>query len=676
MQDNVSGKFHRFSPEAYLIIGKLNGEKDLQIIWEEACQILGDNMPSQDEVIELVSKLFTANVLRCDVMPDVEVISRRRKTQERQKLLQKVKSPLALRFPLIDPERFIERTKGLGNLVFSGWAALVWALLLTLALVLAVINWEALSNNLSDRVLFVENMVLLALIYPLVKLLHEFGHAYAVKRWGGEVHEMGLMFLVFFPVPYVDASASISFANKYQRMLVGAAGIMVEVFLASLAMVVWTLSEPGLARSLAFNTMLVAGVSTILFNGNPLLKFDAYYVLGDYLEIPNFSNKANEFVFYWLKRFVMGVRGLTSPSATKKEAMWLALYATTSYVYRLFVMLTIALFIATEYPFVGVLLAFLSIYNALLKPLGTLMLKPFKDPVLMLRPYRTWAVLGSAMLVLVLLLFVIPFRHSSYSNGVITGNESTQIRVPEAGFVEAVVAKPGQHLQAGEVILRLNDPALKTQVLAMAEQVKEVKARVNASFNDRVELSIQKDLLQVRQLEYQKMVRRQQLLVIRAHNSGVLVLPNYHELMGRFVARGSWIGDVAEASKLPIHVYVGEDQIEQVRHRTVSVRVRPASSFDQSYLASIETIVPAATFALPSSILSTDGGGLIAAKTASNGRPAEAYRRHFKLALSVDHNDKIRLNERVHVVFEHQAEPLAWRIFRGFRRVFLRQLDV
>ena len=159
-----------------------------------------------------------------------------------------------------------------------------------------LINWPELSMNTSDRVLALENIFLMALVYPVVKLIHEFGHAYVLKKWGAEVHEMGIMFLVFFPVHYVEASESISFSSKYQRMLVGAIGVMVELFLAASAMILWANIEPGVVRTLAFNTMIVAGVSTLLFNGNPLLKFDAYYVLSDYLEIPNLASKANA---YW-----------------------------------------------------------------------------------------------------------------------------------------------------------------------------------------------------------------------------------------------------------------------------------------------------------------------------------------------------------------------------------------
>ena len=298
LQDHATGQFHQFTPQAYQIIGLFDGQLTLQQVWEKACSTLGDDMPSQDEVVDLVSRLFRANVLQSDVMPDLQKLDCRRRTQARRKFLQQLKSPLSIRIPLWDPETFLNRSAWVARIVFSVWGGLVWLVIAVYASAMAGIHWPALISNTSDRILAAENLLLMFLIYPVVKAVHELGHAWAVKRWGGEVHEIGIMFLVFFPVPYVDASAATAFPNRYQRMLVGAAGILVEVFIAAVAMIFWVSAEPGLARSVAFNTMLIAGVSTVLFNGNPLLKFDAYYVLADWLEIPNFGQKANQYVGY------------------------------------------------------------------------------------------------------------------------------------------------------------------------------------------------------------------------------------------------------------------------------------------------------------------------------------------------------------------------------------------
>mgnify|MGYP002700240838 CR=1 FL=1 len=676
LQDHATGQFHRFTPEAYLIIGKMNGELTLQQIWEQACELLGDHMPTQDDVIGLVSKLFRANVLHSDTLPDMEALGRRRQLIERQKLMQKIKSPLALRLPLLDPEKFLSKTNHLIYPLFNRWVGILWVLTIGFGLLLAAVNWTELTNNLSDRVLVVENLLLIALIYPVVKTIHELGHAYAVKRWGGEVHEIGVMFLVFFPVPYVDASAATAFRSKYQRMLVGAIGIMVEGFVAALAMLVWTLAEPGLVRALALNTMMIAGVSTFFFNGNPLLRFDAYYVLADYLEIPNLATRANQYVGYWVKRYVMGVKGLHSPAATGKEASWLAFYSVASYLYRVVIMLTISLFIAGKYIFIGVLLAAWTLYGSILKPVIKLIAKPFTDSQLQLKPRRTWGVVVGILSAVVLLLAVIPFPYATYTHGVLSASGNTQIRVPTSGFVTEVAVLPGHRVEAGDLIVRMSDPALEAQTEVLKLQVIEAQARLQASLRDRVESGIQRDLLSFRVQEYERILKRRNALNLVAHRSGEVVLPQLREMPGRYLGRGEFIGDIVNFDKLQIQALIREDDISVVRHRTSTIEVKLVSQPQRSYAARVSRFVPSSTTLLPSTILSTEAGGVVATKPAADDAAPQAFNRHFRVILDSEDMPKVRLNERVHILFHHDSEPLIWRWMRNVRRVFLRQLDV
>jgi putative peptide zinc metalloprotease protein len=144
--------------------------------------------------------------------------------------------------------------------------------------VLAGQHWSELTENVTDRLLATENLLLLSLVFPIVKVLHELGHGYATKVYGGAVHELGVLFLMGMPTPYVDASASSSLRSKYRRALVGAGGMIVECFVAALAFYGWLLMEPGAVRTFCFNVVAVAGISTIVFNGNPLMRYDGYYI--------------------------------------------------------------------------------------------------------------------------------------------------------------------------------------------------------------------------------------------------------------------------------------------------------------------------------------------------------------------------------------------------------------
>lgn len=675
LQDFVTGQFHRFSPEAYEIIGMMDGKKDLQQIWLLACDKLGDDMPSQDEIISLVSKLFRANVLQSDLPPDIDNLQNRHKTIARKQLLQKLKSPLSIRIPLCDPEAFLNATVAGFKPVFSKGGLFVWLALVVYAVILAGIHFDSLTSNLSDRVLSVENILLTLLVYPVVKFIHEMGHAYAVKRWGGEVHEMGIMFLVFFPVPYVDASAASAFRNKYQRMVVGASGIMVEGAVAALAMILWASLEPGVARAVAFNTMLIAGVSTLLFNGNPLLRFDAYYVLADYLEIPNLAVRGNQQLGYFIKRYAFGIRDVDSLASSKRESGWLVGYSVAAYVYRMIVMVAISIFVATQYFIVGTLLAAWSIYMSIVGPTARVLMKPFKDPSLVIRRQRVLTVAGAVLGLLLLLLVLIPFPYATYSQGVLSAPENTYVRTDVAGFVGSINAQSGQQVTPGDSLLQVRATDLNVEVKVLQAQLKEAKFRYKAAQLDRTEAALAREVVNYTQQKLDRELLKQAALDIVSPNSGVFVLPNAENLSGQYVDRGEVLGYVIDVDKLPVTVMVAEDYIDHVHHDSRSIELRLVSDRNQVFEGSIERVFPASTQQLPSQVLTTDGGGPIALNPNSAEQP-ESVGHYFKVEVSAPDVPKRRLNERVYVLFNHSPEPLVYRWYRSLRRMFLRQLDV
>ena len=306
LQDHTSERFHRFTPSAYQLIGLINGQRTIQQIWDLLVENNADAVPTQSEIIRLLGQLHGADVLMSDIPPDVEELFQRYQKRQSSQRWQKLKTPLAIRIPLFDPDKFLSATNGLGRLIFSKLGAALWLLVVGVALFLTLQHWPDLTENVTEKVLSPQNILLLWLSFPIVKACHEFGHAFATKAWGGEVHEMGVMLLVLMPIPYVDASAASAFREKRRRVIVGAAGMMVELFLAAIALFVWLNIEPGFARAIAYNVMLIAGISTILFNGNPLLRFDGYYIFADAVEIPNLAARSNKYITYLIQKYAFG----------------------------------------------------------------------------------------------------------------------------------------------------------------------------------------------------------------------------------------------------------------------------------------------------------------------------------------------------------------------------------
>jgi putative peptide zinc metalloprotease protein len=503
------------------------------------------------------------------------------------------------------------------------------------------------------------------------------GHAYVVKRWGGDVHEIGLMFLVFMPVPYVDASDAMRFNSKWQRALVGAAGILVEGFLAALAMIIWVNAEDGFVRAIAFNTMLIGGVSTLLFNGNPLLKFDGYYVMSDLLEIPNLATRSKKYLGYLVKRYAFGMKHEQTPATGRGEPGWLAFYAIAAFIYRLFITFAIVMFVSTQFFILGILLAVWALGLMFGWPLLKMIWFLLANPGLRRHRSRAFAVTGAVLAVMGAALFAVPVPHATVAEGVIWVPGENIIHSEADGLVVAVAAQPGQQMQPGDPLVRLDDPLITARARMLGGYMDELDRRLAAqTFVDRSATRVLNEELTATRADLDITQARIENLVVRATAAGQLILPGADDLIGRFVRKGDVVGYVTDDTDPLIRVIVPESRSDLVRSETQGLHVRFASQTDQIAAGHIAREVPALTASLPSLALAAEGGGKIALDpTAPNQNQALSKLLHLDVRIDAD-TTYSRLGERVYVRFDHGKEPLAQQIYRMARQVFLRTFSI
>lgn len=654
----------------------MDGKRTLGEIWETACARLGDDMPTQDEVIFLLSQLHRTDVLQSDIPPDIADLYKRHARLRRSRLLRNLRSPMAVRFSLLDPDRFLESTQFIVSPLF-GWAGvLIWVGIVLPAFVLAVLHWNDLTCNLADRVLALENLFLLWCVYPIIKILHEFGHAYAVKRWGGEVHEMGVMLLVLMPIPYVDASASSAFFDKYKRIIVGAAGIIVELFLAALAMFVWVNVEPGVVRALAFNVMIIAGVSSLLFNGNPLLRFDAYYVLADYLEIPNLASRANRYIGYLLKRYIFGVSDADSPASADSERSWLGSYALAAFGYRIFISVRIAIFVAGKFFVIGVVLAAWAGFSMVILPLSRVIRIVFTDTGMKSKRGRIILTTIATFGLLGVILLWVPAPSFTVAEGVLWTSEESLIHAGADGFVAEVVGTPGEVVHRGDPLVLCENPDLATRVAVLEAQLREFEARHRLKERmDLTEAEILKDEIERIKGELKWTRQCQDELLIRSPLDGIFILPDAQDLPNRFVRRGMPLGYVVDFSRVIVRVVVSQSDVARVRSNTRKVEARLAECIWDSVPSLVVRDVPEASKDLPSLALSLEGGGNIALDPREFQTP-KAFENLFHFEVTLTGVTPNKVGERVYIRFEHDPEPLASRWYRSIRRMLLGKFDI
>ena len=682
LQDRSSARFHRFSPEAYLVIGLMDGVRTLREIWDIACTRLGDDAPTQDEVIHIVASLHRADVLLTDAPPDLTELQQRRKTQSRMKLRQYISNPLALRIPLIDPDAFVTWLMPALRPLLGWTGALLWLLLVGSALVLGASHWDELGKGVNDRLLSADNLLLIGLMFPLAKVVHEFGHAIAVKLRGGEVHEMGVMLLVLMPVPYVDASSSLAFRSKRDRMLVGAAGMLAELLLAALAMFVWVSVEPGLLRSLAFNLMMIAGITTVVFNANPLLRFDGYYILSDALEIPNLGQRSNTYFAYLVKRYLLRLKTVVMADTAPGERPWFFFFSIASFVYRIFVSVAITLLVAQQYFVVGVVLGLWALYNALIQPLGKKIAFLFNGSELDGRRGQALATVALLLLLLVGVVGYLPAPSWTRTEGVAVVPEYGHVRSGSDGFVQSVRAASGQSVRRGDVLIVLEDPELNARLRVLEAQLREQQARYAAAGNDRMQMSLIRDDIAHITARRDMAAARVRELVVASPADGLFVMANTADAPGKFVRRGDLLAYAVDPLHLAVQVVVPQAEVDLVRQMTRRVELRMVERLADVVTANVRRVVPAATSQLPNMALSAQGGGALSLDPGAGhdtARPNEAKAAATLFLFELDITSEplpLAIGSRIYARFERTPETLAAQWYRVLRGVLLMRFSV
>lgn len=674
IDDGAAGRVHRFAEGAYLLIGRLDGRRTVAELWDRLVAEMGEDAPSQDDVIHALGQLHRADLIATETLPDTAELMKRGKVQRRQLWVQNLKSPMSIRIPLLDPDRFLERAMPLLRPLFSWAGLLLWLAVVAPAAILAGSHWSELTDGLIDRVLATYNLLVIGLCYPLVKTVHELGHGFAAKANGREVREMGVMMLLFFPVPYVDASAASALQSKWQRAFVGAAGMIAEVFVAALATYAWVALEPGLARAFAFNVMLIAGVSTVLVNGNPLLRFDGYFILSDLIEIPNLGKKANSYWAHLIDTRIFRTHGAPPFDATAGEVLWLALYAPLAFVARMVMLLGIALVLAERFFFVGVLLALWTLWTGLGLPAWRMLHHVFSGPALHGNRKRAVRITVGTMAALAVALFAIPMPHHAYTEGVVWLPEAAHVRAGSDGWVASVPATEGTLVRPGQPLVETRRPELEAEVAQLGWQAREKQAQADIELNgNRVKREISQSGLA--EIEKKLAIKRQQLgeLQIRAAAAGrfILYAAPADDLPGRFVQKGDLIGYITPGYAEVARIAVAQDDIDLVREHLGSLRFRLASVPGRSFATRIVRVVPGATRTLPSRALSTESGGPFPADPRdAKGRTALNRVFLFDIALP-DELKQIPFGTRVFVRFALDWEPLGWQALRRVRQMLL-----
>lgn len=673
LSDQSSRRQLRFNSAAYAFIGRLDGDLDVESVWNKAVAAQGEHALSQDEVIQILTQLFAVDALKSGLPAEATRFFERFQHEQHLRRKNILRNPLAIRIPLFNPDRLLNTLLPWIRPLFTRFAAFSWFGVVGFAGLLALLNFSALSVA-GRGVLEPDNLLSLVVMFIAIKTVHEFAHAFAVKTWGGDVTEMGLTLLVLAPVPYVDASAAWLFRDKRKRMLVGAAGMVAELFVAALALFVWLLVEPGFIKEAAFNLLLIGGVSTVLFNSNPLIRFDGYYILQDWVEIPNLYTRANRYYLYLLQRYLFGLSDQHSPVTAAGEQFWFVVYGLLSFFYRLFILFSIILLLAQKYLVIGVALGIWALVMQIVLPLAKAGHFLLRSPKLESQRARALCVTASVLVVVSVILLFVPAPLTTRAEGVVWVSDQAQIYADANGFVDEVMVVSGAPVKEGTVIVHMRDPVLNSTIAKLDARQRELQLQiVGLARQKRVQSNMIKDELRSVEAELASLRQQEAALLVRSKVEGRLILPDEWKLKGRYLKQGQLMAYVISPESMIIRAVVPQSNIGLVRQQVKTVEVRLAEHLGSPMRVSIVRSTPGGSTSLPSRALGAAGGGAIAVASDEEGRTA--VEKVFAIDLGLPAGSVLSgVGERAYVRFDHGAEPLSRQWFRLGRQLVLSRL--
>ncbi|MBL8891922.1 MAG: efflux RND transporter periplasmic adaptor subunit [Planctomycetaceae bacterium] len=405
----------------------------------------------------------------------------------------------------------------------------------------------------------------LVIVWLLIKVIHELAHGIVAQRYGTQVRDAGLFLVLFLPLAYVDVSNSARLPNRWKRIHIAAAGMYVELVLAAVATIVWAWTTNVTLASWMHAVVVSAGVSTLIFNANPLMRFDGYYILADLIGIPNLASRGKQWFWGTIKRWCLGIPSTPIMLPTSKRLM-IAIYGIAALAWRMILQITLVIAAAALFYGLGVLVAILAILHYAMEPL--IQLSRFARNEQPWRKWRVANVTGSLVAAAAMLwMLTSALTGPVYLNApaVVRFPAEQLVRAASDGFVSSIRVRHGEEVVAGQTLAVLSNPALCQQVEALQFQLAqaEQKARMAREKAEWSEYDNQQRF--AAGLRAQLSERRIEIahLELRAPCNGRVWNPEVEQLAGQYVRSGTAIMTIDDGRK-ELAVSISQDDLAAV----------------------------------------------------------------------------------------------------------------
>ncbi|MFT5523072.1 MAG: putative peptide zinc metalloprotease protein [Pirellulaceae bacterium] len=633
LRDPVTFESHRLSVADYRIIARLRHDQLLGETFQELVKLNYVKQEDESNFYQFIVRLHKVGLLTLPLNDGKQLFAR---FEERKRLMKQnpLMSILFCRVPMFNPDSFLRHTLHYGGLLYTKLFFVVWLAMMAVGGFLLWQRFDDFTHPLND-VLVMSNLPMLWGVLLGLKIIHEFGHAYACKKFGGNVPEMGAFFMMFNPCAYVDASAAWGFPSARQRIIVSLGGMYFESIAGFFALLVWCFTGPSFINSAAHMAVVMATVVTLFFNVNPLMKYDGYYIMCDLLGIPNMRQRAVTATNDFFKRACLGISPAQAPGSWRMQLLLLS-YGICAMLYRTTIVLGISAVIATKFLVPGLLLALFYIASSW----GKALIKVCK---FLWHAQETALVRVRAIAISVLMLVGVPFAAFTVPipvevrcSGYLSNENEHRVYLPAAGVVTEVLARPGQDIGGAPMLLcRLENVDAQSDLLAAVAEMQ----RARQQYRTEQVLDRAKAQQTLQQMIYlQRRVEDAQRhvgdLKVVADTKGKIVQCVSPDEKGNFLPQGYPIATITSGN-WTIRALVDEEQFIDVRPTVgQEVKCRLIADPSRSVSGRIVRVAPAGETIVENLALTQLGGGNIAVN------PSTFHAQHSFFELEVQLNDE------------------------------------
>jgi putative peptide zinc metalloprotease protein len=620
LEHRPSGRFFRIGHAEYTFISLLDGETTPAAALGLTARVLGPAAFTAEQATRLLSWLLDNDLAITTDVGNLRRGASNHEQRQSRKLIERL-NPLSFKLPLGNPDRLAEQlTRGLG------WIHSLPAMLLAMGLAITGLisllsQWAEFQH--SARTIFApDNWLWLTLTWIGLKVVHEASHAVACKRLGGRVSETGLIFILLAPVAYVDVTASLRFPSKWQRIQVAFAGMYAELILASVALLIWSRTDSDSLRHLLYNVIVMASLSTLLFNANPLMKFDGYFILSDLLEIPNLASRGNDIWSAILRRVWLGQRTAIR-SETGLQRGLIAAYGLAAFLWRLVVVSGLLITATTLWHGLGIAIAVVGCTIWFGRSIATFTLAALHvlrhAPGQFIRAVVVSGIWGTTSAALLLLT---PWPFASTAPGFVEHRDLAVIRAGSAGFVRIVHVADGQSVQAGKVLIELENVELATEVNDLLAAIDQADLRYNKHLKAQQHAEAQLETLNRAALEKRLLEKRRQFeaLTVRAPIAGRVMSRSLALMKDTYAREGDELLTVGNEAQKEFWLSVAQSDAAQLTvDAPVSVRLHSSDRLK----GHVRQITPQASQVPPHAALTVMAGGPLAVRPLADSKSSD-----------------------------------------------------